>query len=354
MSGAWEANVRRVTPYVPGEQPRARDIVKLNTNENPYPPSPAVQKALAELDWEALRRYPDPSGEPLLSALAESEGLSKEQTFVGVGSDDVLSMAFQTFFSGTKPVLFPDITYSFYEVWASLYRIPFRKIPLDQDFAICPGDYRTENGGIVLANPNAPIGTALPLSAVEEVVRANPGSVVIVDEAYIDFGGETALPLLSGYENVLVVRTFSKSRALAGLRIGYAFGSEKLIRYLNEVKFSVNSYTMNLPALALGTAVLQDRAGFEENLRRVVATRERMKRELTELGFRFPDSQANFLFITHPERDCVELFHALREAGIFVRHFDQPERIRPYLRVTVGTEEEIDRFLDHVREYLHR
>lgn len=352
MMKAWEKNVRRVTPYTPGEQPKGADIIKLNTNENPYPPSPAVEAALKGLSADFLRRYPDPAAEPLVSAVAETYGLQKENVFVGVGSDDVLAMLFLTFFNGGKPILFPDITYSFYDVWAEMLRIPYETVPLDKDFRIRTADYEKENGGVVIANPNAPTGEYLPLSEIETIVRENRKVIVIVDEAYIDFGGESALPLIEQYDNLIVAQTFSKSRALAGLRIGMAFANPELIRYLNDVKYSFNSYTMNLPAIALGTAALSDRAYFEDTCKKIIATRERVAGELRALGFAFPDSASNFLFITHEKIDCVALFEWLRERHIYVRHFDRPERITPYLRVTIGTEKEMDTFLSAVKTYM--
>lgn len=243
---SWESNVRRVEPYVPGEQPKENDIIKLNTNENPYPPSPNAVKALEHFDTNKMRLYPDPDSQILVEALAERYGLKSSQVFVGVGSDDVLSMAFMTFFNSDKPVLFPDITYSFYDVWADVYRIPYKQISLDENFRINPDDYCCENGGIIFPNPNAPTGVLEGLSMIEKIIKSNPDSIVIIDEAYIDFGGESCLPLIEKYDNLLVVQTFSKSRSMAGMRIGFAMGNEKLIKYMNDVKFSVNSYTLHL------------------------------------------------------------------------------------------------------------
>ena len=348
----WEKNIRRVVPYTPGEQPKGSGIIKLNTNENPYPPSPMVRKALEELDFDALRKYPDPWGEPLLSAIAEEYGLSKEEVFVGVGSDDVLAMLFLTFFCGEKEILFPDITYSFYDVWAELFRIPYRKVPLTADFRIRTEDYEAENGGIVIANPNAPTGKTVPLSELEECVRKNGNSVVIIDEAYVDFGGESALPLIKSYDHLIVTRTFSKSRSLAGMRIGAAFGNPTLIRYLNDAKYAFNSYTMNTAAIAAGTAAIRDRAYFEETLGKIRRTREWTSKELSAMGFFVQDSDANFLFVTHPRLDANELLLFLRERRIYVRHFKEPERIDPYLRVTIGTDEEMRTFLEAVSEYM--
>ncbi|MDO4633963.1 MAG: histidinol-phosphate transaminase [Eubacteriales bacterium] len=353
MSNAWEQQVRRVVPYTPGEQPDFPDMIKLNTNENPYPPAPGVQKAIQEMEAEPLRLYPAPGADALVDALAEYHKVKKEQVFVGVGSDDVLAMAFLTFFNSEKPILFPDITYSFYDVWADLFRIPFQRQPLDQELSLRPEDYFGENGGVVFPNPNAPTGLLLPLTAVEEIVSHNQDVVVIVDEAYIDFGGESALPLVSKYENLLVVRTFSKSRSMAGLRIGYAIGSEKLIKYLNDAKYSFNSYTMNRPSLELGTAALADESYFCEMTEKIIATRERAKKELAELGFCFGDSKANFIFAMHPKVNAEELFLALKEKHIFVRYFKKP-RIDQYLRITIGTDEQMDQLFAFLKEYLQK
>lgn len=347
----WEENVRKIVPYVPGEQPDVPGMIKLNTNECPYPPAPGVQAAIAAMQSRDLRLYPDFDASVLVEGLADYYGVKKEQVFVGVGSDDVLSMAFLTFFNADKPVLFPDITYSFYDVWADLYRIPYETCALDDDFRIRPQDYKRLNGGVIFPNPNAPTGVYEPLDLVEEIVRANRDVVVIVDEAYIDFGGESALPLIRKYDNLLVVQTFSKSRAMAGMRIGFAMGNEKLIKYLRDAKFSFNSYTLNRPALALGAEALKDRAYFEEITGRIVATRERVKGELKKLGFTFPDSLTNFIFATHERIPAAQIFQALRERNIYVRHWDKP-RISDYLRITVGTDEEMDTLLAFLREYI--
>lgn len=346
---AWEQNIRRVTPYVPGEQPQGKNIIKLNTNENPYPPAPGVSRVMREFDADSLRRYPDPAVSELVHAIAEEYGLADEQVFVGVGSDDVLAMCFLTFFNSDKPVLFPDITYSFYDVWAEEFRIPYEQIPLDEDFRICVLDYERENGGIIFPNPNAPTGELMPLDAVEQMVAAHPDVVVIVDEAYIDFGGCSALPLIRKYDNLLVVQTFSKSRSMAGMRIGYAMGQPRLIRYLNDVKYSFNSYTMNAPVIAMGAAAIRDRAYFEETRKRIIATRERVKEELRKLGYRCGDSMSNFLFVTHDTISMEALFRELREQNIYVRHFDG-ERIRNYLRISIGTDEEMDTLLAYLRD----
>jgi len=347
----WEENVRKVVPYVPGEQPKVSNLIKLNTNENPYPPAPAVAKRIKEMDVSDFRKYPDPTCDLLVTALSDVYHVDKEKIFVGVGSDDVLSMAFLTFFNSKKPVLFPDITYSFYDVWADLYRIPYEQIPLKDDFTVDIKDYMKENGGIVLANPNAPTGVDLPLSSIEEVIKNNSDSVVIVDEAYCDFGGVSALPLIDKYENLLVVQTFSKSRSMAGMRIGYAFGSKKIIKYLLDAKFSFNSYTMNMPSLELGALALRDTKYFEETVAKVIATREWTKAELKKLGFTFGDSKTNFIFAKHESVARDEIFTKLREKNIIVRAFNG-ERIKDYLRISIGTDEEMKCVIDALKEIL--
>lgn len=349
--GNWEANVRRVVPYTPGEQPNRPGMIKLNTNENPYPPSPKVAQAIRDFDEDRLRMYPDPTAGALVNALAERYQVKPSQVFVGVGSDDVLAMCFLTFFNSKKPILFPDITYSFYDVWADVFRIPYEVQPLDEDLCIRVEDYYKENGGVIFPNPNAPTGVLMDMSRIEDIVAHNPDVICIVDEAYIDFGGVSALPLIETYDNLLVVQTFSKSRSMAGARIGYVFGSEKLIKYLNDVKYSFNSYTMDQLTLVTGAAALSDEAYFQETLAKIIATRERVKGQLRELGFTMPDSKSNFLFISHPKVAARELFAMLREKNIYVRYFDKP-RIHNMLRVTVGTDEEMDRLIACLKEYI--
>ena len=349
----WEDNVRKVVPYVAGEQPNKPNMIKLNTNECPYPPAPGVERLAAGLNCDALRLYPDSNTTPLVNALAEYYHVKPSQIFVGVGSDDVISMAFMTFFNGGKPILFPDVTYSFYDVWADLYRIPYQTCPLDENWHICPQDYKQPNGGVIFPNPNAPTGLLESLDVVEEIIQANRDVVVIVDEAYIDFGGESALPLLEKYDNLLVVQTFSKSRAMAGLRIGFCIGNEKLIKYLNDVKFSFNSYTMNLPSQVLGVEAVKDEAYFRETTGKIVATREWVKKELSQLGFTFPDSKANFVFASHKTVPAQEIFQALREADIYVRYWNKP-RINNSLRITIGTDDEMHSLIAFLRNYLEK
>lgn len=342
---SWEENVRMAEPYTPGEQPRISGMIKLNTNECPYPPAPEVQIAAQAINTADLRLYPDPDAESLAAGLAEYYGVGKEQVFTGVGSDDVLALAFLTFFNSGKPIFFPDITYSFYEVWAGLYRIPYEKKALDADFHIKKEDYLGENGGIIFPNPNAPTGVLENTGVIEEIISANQDSVVIVDEAYIDFGGKSCLELLEKYENLLVVQTFSKSRAMAGIRIGFAIGNEKLIQYLKNIKFSFNSYTMNLPSIILGTESLKADAYFKETVGRIINTRERVKQELTFLGFTFPESYGNFIFAAHPEIPAKTIFQELKKKKIYVRYFEKP-RIDNYLRITIGTDEQMDTLLE--------
>ncbi len=347
----WENNVRKVVPYVPGEQPHKDNMVKLNTNECPYPPAPGVEAALKSMNSDTFRLYPDPSAGTLVSALSEYYDLDKDQIFVGVGSDDVLAMAFLTFFNNEKPILFPDVTYSFYDVWADLYRIPYKTCPLDENWHIKPEDYKQENGGIIFPNPNAPTGLLEELETVEEIIKANPNVVVIVDEAYVDFGGSSARNLIDKYENLLVVQTFSKSRAMAGMRIGFAFGSKKLIKYLNDAKFSFNSYTLNQPSLVLGAAALKDREYFETTVNKIIATRERVKHQLKDLGFTFPDSKANFIFASHKSIPAKDIFEALKEKDIYVRYWNKA-RINNSLRISIGTDEEMDKLIAFLSEYL--
>lgn len=349
---AWENNIRKVIPYVPGEQPQQSSVIKLNTNENPYPPSPSVEKALLGLDLDLLRRCPDPSALELVCSIAEFYGVTKEQVFAGVGSDDALAMTFLTCFHSNQPILFPDITYSFYEVWADLFRIPYQKQALDGEFYIRPEDYAKKNGGVIIPNPNAPTGICQPLGQIEEIVKNNSDVIVVIDEAYIDFGGDSALPLLKKYENLLIAQTFSKSRSFAGMRIGFLLGNPDLIRYIQDCKYSFNSYTLNQTAITLGAAVMRDKEYFDQCRNRIMETREWVKTKFLELGFSFPDSMANFLFVTHPQFAAETLFMALKEAGIYVRHFKKPERISNYLRITIGTREEMECLVSFLNTYM--
>lgn len=351
LMNGWEKYIRKVEPYTPGEQPNLAGMIKLNTNECPYPPTPRVKKALEQLieRSDELRLYPDFAAKPLVESLAAYYKLAPEQVFVGVGSDDVLSVAFQTFFNSEKPILFPDITYSFYDVWAEMYRIPYQKIALDQEFRIRREDYYRENGGIVIANPNAPTSIAEGMDFIEDILRNNPDSVVIVDEAYVDFGAASALPLLKKYDNLLVVQTFSKSRAMAGMRIGYAMGNIALIEAMNNVKYSVNSYTMNTPSILCGVCAVEDDAYFKDCCQKVIATREWARKELAKLRFTCLDSSANFLFAAHQNIPAQVIFESLRKKNIFVRYFKKP-RIDNYLRITIGTDSHMKILIDALSE----
>lgn len=349
----WESNIRKVVPYVPGDQPSGERLIKLNTNENPYPPAPGVEKALREIDFDRLRKYPDPAAASLVEALADYYSLDKSQVFVGVGSDDVLAMSFLTFFNSAKPVLFPDITYSFYKVWADLFQIPYETPRLDEEFRIIKEDYYRENGGVVFPNPNAPTGLFLPLQDIEDILLHNQDVIVIVDEAYIDFGGQSARSLLKQYENLLVVQTFSKSRSMAGMRIGYAMGHPSLIQALNDVKYSYNSYTMNLPSLAAGTKAVEDEEYFQDTLKKIIRTREQAKLRLKELGFVFPDSMTNFILASHKTCGAESIFEALRSNQIYVRYFKQP-RLENFLRISIGTDKEMEQLYDFLEHYLKK
>ena len=345
---AWEKNIRRVEPYVPGEQPKISGVVKLNTNENPYPPTSKVYEAVKDLDIDELRLYPDPEVSDL-GAIAKYYGMNDNQVFVGVGSDDVISMCFMTFFNSDKPILFPEISYSFYSVWAELYRIPYEKQPLTKEFKINPSDYYKENGGIIFPNPNAPTSVYMDLESVEDIIKHNQDVIVIVDEAYIDFGGKSAIELVNKYENVLVVQTFSKSRSMAGMRIGYCFGNPELIKALNDVKFSFNSYTMNRTSIKYGIEAVNDKQYFEDCVSKIIKTRENACKRFTELGFTYPESKANFLFVTHKSVPAKVIFEKLKEKKIFVRYFETP-LIDNYLRVTIGTDEQMDKLFDALKE----
>ena len=348
----FEKNIRRVNPYVPGEQPQNK-AVKLNTNENPYPPASGVRAALKSMDTDRLRLYPDPTAGLLVEELARFYHVGTDQIFVGVGSDDVLSMCFLTFFNSKKPVFFPDITYSFYKVWAELYRIPYECQRVDENFRLVKEDYYRENGGVIFPNPNEPTALYEELNVVEDIIAHNQDVIVIVDEAYIDFAGRSALELIDKYDNLIVVQTFSKARSMAGMRIGYAISNPGLIRYLNDAKYSFNSYTMNQTSLICGVEAVKDKEYFEEGLRKIINTREWAKGELRRLGFVFTDSKANFIFASHPDYDAKDLFEAMKAKGIYVRYWGS-ERIEQYMRITVGTREEMEILFTFLREYMNK
>ena len=351
MSKFWSPIVNDLDPYVPGEQPQDQQYIKLNTNESPYPPSPAVAAALSAFDSEALRRYSDPESTGLRQALADYQGLSPQQVFVGNGSDEVLAHSFQALLQKPAPILFPDISYSFYPVYCALYRIDFETVPLNAEFRIDVDDYRATNGGIVIANPNAPTGIALTLEAIRRLLDRNLESVVIVDEAYVDFGAETAIQLIKDFNNLLVVQTFSKSRSLAGLRLGAAFGHPDLIEALNRVKNSFNSYPVDSLASACAIASIADENYFQSCRKRIIDSRERLAESLLELGFEVLPSSSNFVLASHADHSAKSLYIELKNAGILVRYFNKP-RIDNCLRITVGSDADCDALLQALRQIL--
>lgn len=351
MKEFWSRRVRDITPYTPGEQPKDRQFIKLNTNECPYPPSPKVLEAIREAAGPGLRLYPDPECSKLRAAIAKREGLTLDQVFCGNGSDEILAFAFQAFFDADREVVFPRITYSFYPVYTDFFGLRRREVPMDPDFSdpidlLCGG-----NGGVVLANPNAPTGIAVGLDTVEKLLRANPDVVVIVDEAYIDFGANSAVGLIGRYPNLLVVQTASKSRALAGLRVGWAMGDENLISALRCVRDSINSYTLDRLAQAGAAAAIEDEEYFRTIRKQVMDTRTWTERALGSRGFEVLPSQANFVFVRHPAHPGRELLAGLRERGILVRWWDKPE-IENWLRVSIGTHEEMEALVKALDELI--
>lgn len=342
MKKFWSRRVRDMVPYVPGEQPKDRKFIKLNTNENPYPPSPKVLEAAKAAADEALRRYPDPECLALRQAIAKHTGLDASQVFCGNGSDEILSFAFQAFFDKENPITFPDITYSFYEVYVKYLDLTVNLVPLNDDFSLPVERFANEpSGGVVVANPNAPTGQAISLDELRRILNGNREQVVIVDEAYVDFGGDSAVGLIGDYPNLLVVQTASKSRSLAGLRVGWALGNANLIAAMCCVRDSINSYTVDRIAQAAAAAALEDKEYFDRTRRAIMDTRERVLERLGELGFLAAASRANFLFVRHPKMAGKKVFQALRERGILVRRWDQP-RIAEHLRISIGTDEEMD------------
>ena len=344
MNQFWSQHARELSPYVPGEQPRMANLVKLNTNESPFGPSPLALEAMRAAASDTLRLYPDPEATELREALAAHHGMTPEQVFVGNGSDEVLGHAFVALLKHPKPLLFPDVTYSFYPVWAQLFGLAWETVPLDGGMRVRVEDYRREAGSIVIANPNAPTGVALARAEIAQLLEDHPEIPVLIDEAYVDFGGESSVPLIAGHPNLLVVQTMSKSRALAGLRVGYALGDAELIKALRRAKDSFNSYPLGRIAQAGATASVRDEAYFRESCARVIAGREAMTRELVKLSFAVLASSANFVFAKHPARGGSELAAALRERAVLVRHFSTP-RTAPYLRITVGTEDDTGRLV---------
>ncbi|RXS98737.1 histidinol-phosphate transaminase [Acinetobacter junii] len=347
----WSPEVRDLEPYVPGEQPKIQNLLKLNTNENPYPPSPkvvdAVQAVLAH-QADALRLYPDPDATALKQAIAKQQNVDVSQVFVGNGSDEVLAHIFKAFFIQQEPILYPDITYSFYPVYSQFFGVQTKQIPLNEKFEIDISDYEQENGGIIITNPNAPTSIALGLDKIEQVLKANPNRVIVIDEAYVDFGAESAVELVSRYENLVVCQTTSKSRSLAGLRVGFAIAQAHLIAALEAVKNSFNSYPIDRFAIAAAVASFEDQDYFQEQCEKVIASREKLVCNLTELGFNVLPSKANFIFATHSLHDAAQLAEKLREQGIIVRYFNKP-RINQFLRITIGTDEQNQRLVDTLK-----
>jgi len=345
MSRFWSDITHELTPYIPGEQPQHAQLVKLNTNECPYPPSPRVLEAIHDIDGDALRRYPDPTSLALRESIARFFALSPDEVFVGNGSDEVLAHLFQGLLAHESPLLFPDISYSFYPVWCKLYRLDYRRVPLRDDFTVDVDDYVAGKGAIIIPNPNAPTGIALDLHAIRTLLESNPDAVVVIDEAYIDYGGVSASSLVPEYDNLVVVQTLSKSRSLAGLRVGLALAQTPLIEGLTRVKDSFNSYPLDALAQRAAAAAFEDVAYFDSCRQRVMATRDRLTLSLMEMGFEVLPSTANFLFTRHPAQDAAKLFSGLREQGVIVRHWNQP-RIADYLRISVGTDAECSRLLE--------
>ena len=353
MEELWTENLRKITPYVPGEQSKDKNIVKLNANENPYPPSPKAVEVMKSFDCNNLRFYPNANASRLKEAIAEYYNVGVENVFVGNGSDDVIAIAFQALFNSDKPIAYPDLTYSFYPVWCSLFGIPYKNYPVDDDFRINPEDYREENGGVVIPNPNAPTSIGEGLDFVEKLMEYNQDSVVIIDEAYVDFGGVSSVPLTKKYENLLVTATFSKSRSLAGLRLGFAIGSERLISVMEAVKNSYNSYTVDTLAIEMGRASILDDEYFKATCQKVIATRDRVTAQMRSLGFKVLDSSTNFIFATKDDLSMKDMFEYLKEKKVFIRYFSL-DRIDNYVRISIGTDEEMDIFLKEVRGYLEK
>lgn len=351
MEKLWTENLRKIDPYVPGEQSKDKDIIKLNANENPYPPSPKAVEAIKNFNADKLRLYPDANALALKQALADYYGVEVKNIFLGNGSDDVIAVAFQALFNSDLPIAYPDLTYSFYPVWCSLFGIPYKTYPVGDDFRINPEDYKKKNGGVVIPNPNAPTSIGEGLDFVEKIMEYNTDSVVIVDEAYVDFGGVSSVPLTKKYENLLVTGTFSKSRSLAGLRIGFAIGSERLVSVLEAVKNSYNSYTVDALSIEAGRASVLDDEYFKSTCNKIISTRTRLTNELREMGFTVLDSSANFIFVTRDDLSMKDMFEYLKTKKIFIRYFSLP-RIENYVRITVGTDGETDALLKEIKEYV--
>lgn len=349
----WQNNLIDIEPYVAGEQPKLDDIIKLNANENPYPPSPEVEKVLADFSYSNLKKYPAIDAGPLREAIAEHYGIKKENVFTGNGSDDVLATAFRAFFNSDKPIVFPDITYSFYPVWCNLLKIPSKVYPVDEDFRINVRDYYEPNGGVVIPNPNAPTSIGEDRDFIVDLLEHNKDCIVIIDEAYADFGKYSAVELIDKYDNLIVTQTFSKSRSMAGMRVAVAFASPYLISYMDAVKDSYNSYPLDSIAIRTGIASIKDIEYFKKTVDKIIATRERVSLKLKEYGFKVLDSSTNFLFATHPDHKAIDIFEYLKTRKIFIRYFNKP-RIDNFLRITIGTDEEMNAFLAAIKEYLKK
>ena len=353
MEKLWTENLRKIEPYVPGEQSEDKDIIKLNANENPYPPSPMAEQAIKEFNADSLRLYPNANATELKQVLADYYNVKTNNIFLGNGSDDVIAVAFQALFNSDLPIVYPDLTYSFYPVWCSLFNIPYKTYPVDDDFRINVEDYKEKNGGVIIPNPNAPTSIGESTDFVEKLLEYNQDSVVIIDEAYVDFGGESSVELTKKYENLLVTGTFSKSRSLAGLRIGFAVGSEKLISVLEAVKNSYNSYTIDSLSIKAGKASILDDEYFKETCRKVIATREYVTAQMRKMGFKVLDSSTNFIFATKDGCSMKDVFEYLKTKKVYIRYFSIP-RIENYVRITIGTDEEMAIFLKELKGYLQK
>lgn len=352
MSKYWSEITRSIEPYVCGEQPKDKKYVKLNTNENPYPPSPKVLEAIRNAANEDLRLYPDPNCDKLSETIAEYYNLDRKQVFIGNGSDEVLALSFLAFFNPNETIIFPDISYSFYPVYADLYKINYKLAKLGENFSIQVNEFMTENGGVVIPNPNAPTGRCLDVASIKKILDYNLNKVVIIDEAYIDFGGTSVVSLIKDYPNLLVIQTLSKSRSLAGIRLGFALGGQELIDGLNRIKNSFNSYTIDRVAAIAAVEAIKDEEYFKECASKIINTRERVVEKLTILDFKVIPSKANFIFVAHATYSANELFTKLREKGVLVRYFNK-DRINNYLRITIGSDEEMDYFIEKVKEIIN-
>lgn len=348
---AWQKNLIKIDPYVAGEQPKTADIIKLNANENPYPPSPMVQKALENFESECLSKYPSMDAAPLRAAVAEYYGLEKENVFAGNGSDDVLATAFRAFFNSQLPIAYPDITYSFYPVWCELLNIPYKTFAVNENFEIDITDYYAPNGGVVIPNPNAPTSIGIGKEKITDLLDHNRDCIVIIDEAYVDFGGYSSVELIKKYDNLVVTQTFSKSRSLAGMRVAAALADPYLIKYMDAVKDSYNSYPLDSVAIAAGTASIKDKAYFDTTVQKVISTRSKVTNQLRAFGFEMPESSTNFLFCTHPKYKAQDIMDYLKSKNIYIRHFSKP-RIDNYLRITIGTDQQMERLTDEIKNFI--